>query len=429
MLIQRATLLDGRVADIRVGDVIADVARKLKPRPKEIVWDAQMGTVIPGLHDHHLHLRAAAAALDSVDAGPPTVRTAAQFTRAIDAAEPGDDGWIRAIGYHESVAGELDRARLDAVAPTTPLRVQHRSGALWILNSAALARIGDADHPDGRLRSSKARLAAVPRRKPDMQALGCLLASYGVTGLTDATPDLEPDDIAHLTTAFSQRVRCLAPGKKILHDDELDLDGLSRWIANRHAADVPVAIHCVTAAQLVVTIAALRAAGTHPLDRIEHAAMVPDGCIRDLAELGITVVTQPNFVGERGDQYRDDLPANEHAHLWRIASLAQAGVLVAASTDAPFGAPDPWAAMRAAVTRATPSGHVLGPQERVDPLHAVQLFLGSGERPARPRRIASGQPGDLCILSLPPTEALRTLDSDMVLATVVAGILTECRSG
>ena len=124
-----------------------------------------------------------------------------------------------------------------------------------------------------------------------------------------------------------------------------------------------MAVHCVTAAQLVVTIAALRAAGSHPLDRIEHAAVVPDDNLADLADwpsAGLTVVTQPNFVAERGDQYLADIPAAEHGQLWRVASLLKATVPVALSTDMPFGHGDPWTAMRAAVHRTTPSGAVLG---------------------------------------------------------------------
>ena len=95
----------------------------------------------------------------------------------------------------------------------------------------------------------------------------------------------------------------------------------------------PSRVHCVTAAQLVVTLAALRAAGSRAGDRIEHAAVVPDDCLADLADLGVTVVTQPNFVAERGDQYLDDVPADEHHQLWRVASLLEAGVPVALSTD------------------------------------------------------------------------------------------------
>ena len=58
MLIQRAVLLDGKAVDIRVGPKIVDVADRLVPRPGEDVYDAAGGTVLPGLHDHHLHIRA-----------------------------------------------------------------------------------------------------------------------------------------------------------------------------------------------------------------------------------------------------------------------------------------------------------------------------------------------------------------------------------
>jgi predicted amidohydrolase YtcJ len=426
MLIRRATLLDGRVADIRVTEQITDVAPTLTPLAGEAVVDARLGAAIPGLHDHHLHLMSTAAALDSVVVGPPAVHTEQQLAHVVASATPDGDGWIRAVAYHESVAGDLDRARLDKLRANSPLRVQHRSGAMWILNSAALDKIGVPGHPDGRIPSDDETLAAIPRRRPDLSGLSRRLARYGVTGVTDATPDLRDGDARCLTAAFTQRVHWLAPGKKILHDHQLDFDGLTEWISATHTDGVPVAIHCVTTAQLVVAIAALRAAGQHHGDRIEHAAMVPDGCVGDLAELGITVVTQPNFIAERGDQYVDDIPADEHAQLWRLASLMHAGIAVAGSTDAPFGAADPWAAMRAAVTRVSATGRLIGPGERVEPRVALQMFLGSANRPARPRDIAVGEPGDVCVLTVPPDEALAELASDMVSMTVVGGAALDC---
>jgi predicted amidohydrolase YtcJ len=179
----------------------------------------------------------------------------------------------------------------------------------------------------------------------------------------------------------------------------------------------------VTAAQLVVAIAALRAAGGHPRDRIEHAAMVPQENLVDLADLQITVVTQPNFVAERGDQYLADVPVAEHGQLWRVASLLEARVPVALSTDLPFGHGDPWTAMRAAVYRTTPSGVVLNAGERVSARRAVTMFLGRPERPGRSRSIETGQPGDLCVLSEPPATVLAELDAGMVAATVIGGEL------
>jgi predicted amidohydrolase YtcJ len=436
MLIQRATLLDGTTADIRVGAHIEEVGPRpagLVARRGEGVLDAGGGTVLPGLHDHHVHVRSAASALYSLTLGPPGISTQAELARLLSNATPGPDGWIRAVGYHESVAGELDRTALDAVVPVIPVRIQHRSGVLWILNSAALGRIGMAEHPDGRLRSAdRGWSEALQRRETDLAELSRRITATGVTGVTDATPDLGADDMVSLMVAqrrgeFRPRLRFLSPGKIILHDDRLDLDALTDWIAEQHGAGRPVAVHCVTAAQLVVTIAALRAAGSHPLDRIEHAAVVPDDNVADLAELAesgrLTVVTQPNFVAERGDQYLDDVPAAEHSELWRVASLRNAAVPVALSTDMPFGHGDPWTAMRAAVYRTTASGAVLNANECVSARTALTMFLGRSDQPGQTRTVATGQPGDLCVLNEPPATALAELDAGMVAATVIGGEL------
>lgn len=428
MLIRRAALLDGRTVDIRVSARIEQVGRELSPRAGEGVLDAGGGTVLPGLHDHHVHLRSAASALDSLSVGPPAVHTKEQLAQALSTAVPGPDGWIRAVGYHESVAGELNRATLDAVLAHVPLRIQHRSGALWVLNSAALGRVGLAAHPDGRLRSADPWAQALQRRETDLAELSRRIVARGVTGVTDATPDIDAGDLislmmAHRNGEFRPGVRLLSPGKKILHDDRLDLNALAEWISERHGFGQPVAVHCVTAAQLVVTIAALRAAGGHPFDRIEHAAVVPGDTLSDLAELGITVVTQPNFVAERGDQYLTDVPADEHDQLWRVASLLDADIPVALSTDMPFGSGDPWAAMRAAVSRTTPSGAVLNAAECVSPRTALTMFLGWPDRPDRPRTVEIGEPGDLCVLSEPPAVALAELDAALVAATLIRGEL------
>jgi predicted amidohydrolase YtcJ len=426
MLIQRAVTLDGVAVDVRVSDSIDEVADALTPRPGEDVLDAAGGTVLPGLHDHHVHLYSAAAAATSIRVGPPQVRDRDGLAAALAGTEVGEDGWIRAVGYHDSVAGPLDRDLLDSIAPAVPVRVQHRSGVLWILNSAGLERIGLAEHPDGRLRSTDSWADALGRSEASLAGLSERLSRYGVTGITDATPDLAIADIVGLSELhrrgdLRQHVHCLAPGKRILHDDDLDLEQLAGWIADRHRDAHPVAVHCVTAAQLLVTIAALREAGCRPGDRIEHAAVVPADALAELADLGVIVVTQPNFVAERGDQYLDEIPAAEHGQLWRLASLLDAGIPVALSTDMPFGDADPWAAMRAAVHRVTTRGAVLGIDECISARTALTMFLGRPDRPTQPRTLEPGQPGDLCVLSVPPGPALAELDAGMVAATVVSG--------
>ncbi|MGH3583574.1 MAG: amidohydrolase family protein, partial [Mycobacterium sp.] len=252
MLIRRATLLDGSVVDIRVDTRIDEVAPALEPADGERVLDAALGLVIPGLHDHHVHVHSAAAAADSVRVGVGEVHDGDDLARVLAAAEVGEDGWIRAVGYHEVVAGSLDRHGLDALSPAVPVRIQHRSGILWTLNSAGLAAVGLADHPDGRLRSADRSWSdALKRRDTSVDDLSRRLCRYGVTGITDATPDLDITDMVllaevHRRGGLRQHVHHLAPGKRILHDEDLDLGELTGWIGRRHDEDAPVALHCVT---------------------------------------------------------------------------------------------------------------------------------------------------------------------------------------
>jgi predicted amidohydrolase YtcJ len=127
-------------------------------------------------------------------------------------------------------------------------------------------------------------------------------------------------------------------------------------------------------------------------------------------------------VFERGDRYLADIDPREHADLYRCASLLAAAVPVASSSDAPYAAPDPWRAMRAAVHRRTEIGLPIGPDERVDPMTALGLYLGDFTDPGgSPRRIAPGQPADLCLLKASIRDVLDALSADLVAATIVDG--------
>jgi predicted amidohydrolase YtcJ len=158
-----------------------------------------------------------------------------------------------------------------------------------------------------------------------------------------------------------------------------------------------------------------------PGDRIEHGSVVPPEALAPLRRLGLTVVTQPNFVAERGDEYLEEVEAADRPWLYRVAGLLRAGVSTAAGTDAPFGGPDPWKAMAAAVSRRTVHGSVLGAAERVSPERALALFTGPLDRPGRPLRVSAGGPADLCLLAVPWREARSQLSSGLVAATIRAG--------
>ena len=449
-LLIRDCEVDGNAGlDVRVRDgVVVEIAAGLRPDGAESI-DAGGGALIPGLHDHHLHLFALAAALDSVDCGPAAVGDAAGFATALRTASA--RGPVRATGYFESVAGMLDRDALDALVPDLPVRVQHRSGSVWFLNSAALAATGLRDSPDpaverdergratGRIVRGDHLLRRDDDRRPDLTGVGRLLASYGVTGVTDATPRLDVESVvalhtAHDAGALPQRMLLLgapldaaqARGVpwKILVDEMRGLDpsGLLAEIRLAHAADRPVALHCTSRAETVLAVTGLAAAGVRPGDRLEHAGVLPREFDDELAVAGVTVVTQPHFIAQRGDDYLRDVEPADHDLLYRCGSLIAAGVSVAAGSDAPYGFASPWAAVAAAVARRTPGGNVITAQERVRPARALQLFLGRGLQPGGPpRRVAIGEPADLCLLDAPLEAVLSAPTAERVTATIING--------
>ncbi|WP_239335442.1 amidohydrolase family protein [Frankia sp. CiP3] len=467
--------VDGRGGTTSVrtnGDRIVAIGPELSRAPGEYVVDARGGMLLPGLHDHHIHLLALAAAHGSVLCGPPAVHRrdelAAALHRAAAAVAPG--GWVRGVGYHDSVAGPLTRDDLDTMVADVPVRVQHRSGALWMLNSAAIAAAGLEDHagaavsappgagrgpagrPDGRLfrLDDWLRERLPPAPAPDLSAVGRQLAAFGVIGVTDATAGTGPAEAELLAAAVIRgdlpqrltltggpelappehpRIR-LGPVKIVIDEGEpVEFDTLVATVRAARTAGRAVAVHCVTRAALVLILAVLETAGgeaaghpSHPGDRVEHGAVIPPDLVDQLVERGLTVVTQPHFITERGDEYLNEVDGEDLPWLYRCAGLRRAGAAVAAGTDAPFGDPDPWRSMRAAVTRRTAAGNLIGPDEAVGPAAALALYLGDPARPGGPaRRVIPGAPADLCLLAEPGPAALRTLSADLVTLTIAAG--------
>jgi len=452
MLLIRDAELDGVRADVRIdGGRVCAIGSGLAARPGEAVVEARGGALLPGLHDHHLHLLAWAASLASVPCGPPAVRDA----QALGAALRARPGFVRGVGYHESVAGALDRTSLDRLAPGRAVRIQHRSGSLWMLSSEACRTLGldaGADAPgverdgSGRTTGRLFRLDAWLRERlgtealPDLAPVGEQLTRYGVTGVTDATPDLGPAALDALAAAaeggaLPQRLlllgapagghRGLAAGPRKLVLDECALPALpelAETLRGVHAAGRAVALHCVTRAELAFALAALEEAGPLPGDRIEHASVAPPELVGWIARLGLGVVTQPGFVRTRGDDYLRDVEPRDRPWLYRCAGFAAAGVALGAGSDAPFGAGDPWLAIQAAVDRRTAAGATLGAGEALSPEAALALFTTSPEAPGgAPRRIAPGARADLCLLDRPWAKARERLASEAVVATLGAG--------
>ncbi|HXW35181.1 MAG TPA: amidohydrolase family protein, partial [Acidimicrobiales bacterium] len=202
-----------------------------------------------------------------------------------------------------------------------------------------------------------------------------------------------------------------------------DVDQVASDIAFAHDAGRAVAVHCVTREAVVVALAAWQEVGVVPGDRIEHGSVIDDAAADVMSAVGLTVVTQPSFVFERGDDYLVEVDAIDQPYLYRCAALESAGVGVAGSSDAPFADLDPWRAMRAAVGRRTRRGQLLGAGEAISPRRALELFMGTPLRPAGPpRRVEVGAEADLCLLGAPLAEALDAFDAGLVRMTLRRGV-------
>ena len=253
--------------------VITELSRDLPERDGENVLDAHGGALLPGLADHHIHVMAAAAAAQSVDL----------HGKDLNEVDQGDDRqetrWLRIIGAGTA----LQRADVDRAWPDRPVRVQHRSGALWTLNSPAIAEVAhglsDEERSTGQLWRADQRLRALI---PDSESLqldiievGRRLAAYGLTHLTDATPDIDPGVPGLLRSAMPQHLLFMGdqagpgPRKHIIADHQApDLGVVAAAIARDHAGGRPVALHAVSSPAVAMAIAAFGIA--------RHGAWRPD---------------------------------------------------------------------------------------------------------------------------------------------------------
>ncbi|TDG11304.1 hypothetical protein E2F43_18790 [Seongchinamella unica] len=461
----------GKRQDVRLtAGVIAEIGSVLAPRPGEALIPAHGGRLLPGLHDHHVHLASMAASLESIHCGPPTVTTQSCLARHLAAENnKADHGWLRGIGYHSSVAGDIDRYWLDEHIPDRPARIQHRGGRLWVLNSAGLEALGllrkrsvpgipagverTGGVTTGRLYESDAWLRTqLNSRPPPLHRVSRLLASYGVTGVTDTTPSNAGEMWRHFKSAgargeLMQDIRMMGSlelagvagspeiqhGEYKIHLLEAQLPGfdtLCATILRAHQVGRTVAIHCVTLTELLFALACLEEVGSETGDRIEHASITSPETLAKIAQQGLRVVTQPHFVSERGAQYLRNVETGELPWLYRLRSFLEAGIPLAGGSDAPFGSPDPWASMAAAVHRTTSSGECITPHEALSPEQALRLFTSTPDSPGLDQRVVkTGSEASVCLLDCAWKLMRQNFSSDRVVATWSRGDMIYRASG
>ena len=425
--------------------------------------------VVPGFIDAHCHILAYAASLEAVDCSASVVSGIDDILREIrrvaEATPRGD--WIRATGYSDFDLREKrhpTRRDLDLASPHHPVRLNHRSGHASVLNSLALERVGigaDTEEPPG---------GTIARELEDGEPSGLLLEmsdwldgrippmsegrlreavsqasriflSQGVTRVVDATPSNSIDrwkflrrvrkergfvPSLHLMPGADRIDEFLRAGLRFGEGDGLALlghakivitqsggrlhpstDELRSIIEYAHSCGFPVAIHAVESDAVTAAAEALAANRAPTLrDRIEHASECPPDALDALLRASPVIVSQPRFIRDSGLRYLRELGADAR-WLYRFKAFVDGGLTLAASSDAPVSAPSPIMGMCAAVTRQVETGEVVGEEERLTAMQALEMHTTSAAYAAYTEDVAGtisvGKRADIAVLSADPT--------------------------
>lgn len=428
---------DGRI--VAVGDA-RKAARALDGDAERI--DCAGGVLLPAFIDAHMHLLSYAASLRSVDCtGAHSIAEIQEAIRA-RAGSTRAGAWVRAFGYEETQLAERrhpTRDDLDAAAPAHPVRLIHRSGHASVLNSLAMraAGIGIATEepaggymerelatgePSGFLLGMEQLIdGATPPLPYDglsaavREACDRLLGA-GIVCIQDATHTngrsewelfarLIEDGAISVDVVLMEGIQHMGelpehgangglrrgPVKIMLHETDggfaPDEDELRRLVAEVHSAGRQAAVHAVAEQTVEAAFRAIEAAlQSRPrMDhrhRIEHCGLLPEGLAPRLAERGIAVVSQPGLLYERGERYLQLVPPEQLERLYAFRTLSEAGVVIAAGSDAPVTPAEPLSSIAAAAGRETGAGRVIGPAQAVAVELALRWWTGGAARVA-----------------------------------------------
>ncbi|MGH7986732.1 MAG: amidohydrolase [Candidatus Binataceae bacterium] len=420
-------------------------------------------TVAPGFIDSHLHFMEAAAVTSGVSVS--RCRTVggllADLRVAAGKAPPGN--WLRVFGCDEALMRERrgpTREELDQAIPKNPLRLRHQTlHASW-LNTRAINLLGleapDFSPPPGAWigRDNKGRVSGfvvameewLGARLPlvtgaELEARARVysreLAAAGVTAFTDATVRNGPEDLAVFARlaasgAITQRMAVMLgqehveavaamrdyaqsagfalAGVKFMGFTHWEPGMLARLTLRAMSRGADCAFHATEVDELDAALSAIEATSrqltpevaARVFCRIEHGGLIPTDYPERIAAAGAWVVTNPGFLYYRGVKYAGEpglIP-----YLYRAQTLLQAGVNLAAGSDAPVTPSRPLTAISAAITRVALEGYELALEERLTLSEAMKLVSSSAARLLRLNggQIEPGQVADLIVLPSDP---------------------------
>lgn len=246
-------LLHGRV--VGLDDDVADL-------PAQQTVDAQGATVIPGLHDAHVHTTSYGIGLLTLDLSEAVGMRQLLDAVRLHAAQLPSRAWVVGSGYGFGLAtGEHpSRAALDAAADGRPVWLTHFSGHMCVLSSAAISEVGIAGQPPGGRGRVGTDAAGEPDGLLEESAMDLVKAHRGPSSIEDLAAAIDVATRAYARDGVTTFVDAGIGSPGIDHSPaEIAAYQLARETGRLHARG-----------QLMVHDAVLHPVGSHPADAIDH---------------------------------------------------------------------------------------------------------------------------------------------------------------
>ena len=220
---------------------------------------------------------------------------------------------------------------------------------------------------------------------------------------------------------------------------EHDPHRLHQWIMNALESGWSLATHAIGDRGIDVALDAYEEALNEGIQpplplRIEHAGVMRPDQLTRIARLHVVPTTQSVFYDNQGDGMIQSLEPQVLPYTYRAKSLADAGIILPGSSDAPCASESALLGIEKFVTRTTGSGRPFGPRsERLSIEEALKAYTtGSAEATGFVDRKGKISPGYLAdftclnedIFSTPP----ENISSILVKATVVGGNMAYVRT-
>jgi len=442
--------------------------------------------VLPGLWDHHVHFDQWARVskridLSRVDSAAAAARVVADH---IAGSERGAATPIVGYGFRDALWPDAPHRDVldEAVADVPAVLLSADLHSAW-LNTPALQRFGEPQHPTGLLREAQAmrvirEVAMVSEDVGDTWAADAAraAAARGVVGIVDmerpwplaawrrrmaagnrslrvvssvwpecleqlVAQGLGSDEIIEATGGLLT----VGPLKAII-DGSLNTrtaycrdpypggaasgDGfgllllppsdLRQLMQRATDAGLACAIHAIGDHANAVALEAFSRTGAH--GSIEHAQLLDDADVRRFAEMSVVASVQPEHAMDDRD-VADRYWAGRTSRAFVLRALLDAGAVLTLGSDAPVAPLDPWVTIAAATHRARDGRDRWHPEQEITVREALAASTPLGRRAPT---IRVGDVADLIVLDGDPFTATPDgLRHMPVAATMLAGRWTH----